>query len=139
MKPFSDYVLGEDLPALTTAPISRLTLALYCGGSGDHNPVHVDSDYARSFGLPDIFAHGMLSMAYLGRLVTEWAPQDLLRSFDVRFTAVTHVHDVVTCRGKVVEKFEQGGESRIRVAVTASTASSETIRGEAVFALRPKL
>jgi acyl dehydratase len=135
MKRYSDHAIGEELPPLTTEPISRRTLALYCGGSGDHNPVHVDSDYARANGLPDIFAHGMLSMAYLGRLLTEWAPQEALRSFDVRFTAVTHVHDVVTCRGKVVEIFEADGEKRLRVAVTASTASGETIKGEAVFAV----
>jgi acyl dehydratase len=135
MRRFSEYAVGDELQSLTTSPISRLTLALYCGGSGDHNPVHVDSDYAKANGLPDIFAHGMLSMAYLGRLITEWAPQEALRSFDARFTAVTQVHDVVTCRGRVVEIFDQDGEKRVRVAVNASTGSGETIRGEAVFAV----
>ena len=62
--------VGDALPPFTTAPVSRLTLALYCGASGDHNPMHVDIDFARAGGASDVFAHGMLSMAYLGRLLT---------------------------------------------------------------------
>ena len=127
--------VGDSLPPLMLDPISRLTRALYCGGSGDHNPVHVDSDFAKAHGLPDIFAHGMLSMAYLGRLVTEWAPQESLRSFDVRFTAITQVHDAVTCEGAVIELFEDDGRRMLRVAVTARAGEQVTLRGEAVFAV----
>ena len=45
-------------------------LALFAGASGDHNPIHIDIDFARKAGMPDVFAHGMLSMAWLGRLLT---------------------------------------------------------------------
>ena len=41
---------GEAIPALEFGPITRHTLALYCGGSGDHNPIHVDSDFAKASG-----------------------------------------------------------------------------------------
>ena len=64
--------VGSEIPPLTSKPISRHTLALYCGASGDHNPIHVDLDFAKAFGMPDVFAHGMLSMAYLGRMLTAW-------------------------------------------------------------------
>src|SRR6478672_1544743 len=86
---------NEQVPVLETEPVSRLTLALFAGASGDHNPIHVDLDFARAAGFDDVFAHGMLSMAYLGRMLTDWIPQEALRGFRVRFTAITHVHDRV--------------------------------------------
>jgi acyl dehydratase len=51
-------VVGTELPPLQVGPISRLTLALFAGASGDHNPMHVDLDAAKSVGLSDVFAHG---------------------------------------------------------------------------------
>lgn len=133
---YDDVHVGDELAAYTTAPISRHTLALYCGASGDHNPIHVDIDFARGAGMDDVFAHGMLSMAYLGRLLTGWVPQQSLRSYGVRFAAITHVGDAVRCSGKVVEKFEQDGERRIRVELTtASQDGGIKLRGDAVIAL----
>jgi len=81
-----------ELPPLALPPISRTTLALYAGASGDHNPMHIDIDAARAAGHPDVFAHGMLSMAYLGRALTGWFPPSAIRAFAVRFVAVTPVH-----------------------------------------------
>ena len=66
---YDALTVGDAIPSLTLPPLSRLTLALYCGASGDHNPIHVDSDFARSAGMPDVFAHGMLSMAWLARVL----------------------------------------------------------------------
>lgn len=133
---FDAVRVGDEITPYTTAPITRHILALYCGASGDHNPIHVDIDFARKAGMPDVFAHGMLSMAYLGRLLTDWVPQDRLRSYAVRFAAITHVGDAVTCRGKVVEKFEQDGERRVRLELTTSNQAGEIkLKGEAVVAL----
>ena len=87
-----DAVVGEELPPLEPPAISRAALALFAGASGDHNPIHIDVDHARDAGFDDVFAHGMLSMAHLGRLLTGWAPQSALRCFRVRFTAITPVH-----------------------------------------------
>ncbi len=54
-----------DTFTLEVPQIRRRTLALYAGASGDHNPVHIDTDECHAVGIPDVFAHGMLSMAYL--------------------------------------------------------------------------
>ncbi|HEU0199882.1 MAG TPA: MaoC family dehydratase [Burkholderiaceae bacterium] len=133
---FSDVHVGDTLPQLTTEPISRLTLALYCGASGDHNPIHVDTDFARKAGMPDVFAHGMLSMAYLGRLLTHWAPQHALRSFNTRFVAITQVGDRITCTGRVVEKLQVDNEQRVRLELATVNQNGETkLTGEAVVAL----
>lgn len=132
----STLKVGDALPAFTTAPISRFTLALYCGASGDHNPIHVDTDFAKAAGFPDVFAHGMLSMAYLGRLLTNWVPQQRLRAYGVRFVAITQVHDAITCSGTVTELFEVDGERRARVSLqTANQAGQVKLQGDAVIAL----
>ncbi|MFE1322417.1 MaoC/PaaZ C-terminal domain-containing protein [Kitasatospora phosalacinea] len=81
--------------------ISRTTLALYAGASGDHNPAHVDIDAVRAVGYPDVFAHGMLSMAYLGRLLTDHFAQERIHSYRVRFAAITPVNAEPVCRGTV--------------------------------------
>jgi acyl dehydratase len=128
--------VGTELPALTLPPITRTTLALFAGGSGDHNPMHVDIDVARSIGLDDVFAHGMLSMAYLGRLLTTWVPQEQLRSLRARFVAVTPVHGQPTCTGRVIAVEEVEGERRATVELAISLADGTvTVHGQAVVAL----
>ena len=133
---FDALQVGDKLPAFQTEPISRLALALYCGASGDHNPIHVDIDFARAAGQQDVFAHGMLSMAYLGRLLTNWVPQRQLRHFGVRFVAITQVGDRITCRGTVVEKFEAEGEKRMRLELSTVDADGQLkLSGDAIVAL----
>ena len=127
--------VGDELPALTTEPITRDTLALYCEASGDHNPIHLDIDYAKAAGLDDVIAHGVLSMGYLARLLTNWVPQQQIRSYKTRFTAITNVGDTVTCTGKVAEKFEVDGEKRVRLELFAATPQAQTLVAEAVIAV----
>jgi acyl dehydratase len=125
---FNSLKVGEEIPALITPPVTRHTLALYCGASGDHNPIHVDIDFAKSSGLDDVIAHGMLSTGYLARMITNWVPQSALRSW-------THIGDIVTCTGKITEKFEEGGEKLVRLELQTNTAQAQTIIAEAVVAL----
>ena len=133
---FDEVAVGETLPPLALEPVTRATLALYAGASGDHNPIHIDIDYARAAGLPDVFAHGLLSMAWLGRMLTAWAPQPALREFNVRFTAITRVGERIRCDGRVVEKVEKDGERLVRVAVeTANEAGEVKLAGDAWIAL----
>ncbi|MGE8144396.1 MaoC family dehydratase [Pseudomonas frederiksbergensis] len=132
----SNIKVGSEITPLQLPPVTRHTLALYCGASGDHNPIHVDSDFAVKAGMPDVFAHGMLSMAYLGRMLTDWQPQSKLRTFTSRFVAITHVHDVITCTGTVVELFEEQGVQQARLSIAATTANgTQTLLGEAVVTL----
>lgn len=133
---FERVQVGEALPALELPPIDRTTLALFAGASGDHNPIHLDIDVARRAGMQDVFAQGMLGMAWLGRLLTNWAPQSALRRFDVRFLGVTHLGNAIRCTGRVVEKFEQAGEHRVRIELQAGNQFGQTkIVGEALVAL----
>ena len=133
---FDALQIGDAIPALELPPVSRLTLALYCGASGDHNPIHVDTDFARSAGLPDVITHGMLSMAWLGRALTNWVPQAAIREYSVRFAAMTRVAETITCRGEVTEKFEVNGERRVRLSLATTNADGQIkLAGDAVVAV----
>tara|TARA_Y100000758_G_scaffold41617_1_gene27024 strand:- start:15298 stop:15711 length:414 start_codon:yes stop_codon:yes gene_type:complete len=95
--------VGDKIPDLVIEPITRSTLALYAGASGDHNPIHIDLDFAKEAGMKDVFAHGMLIMAYLGRAVTNIVPQSNLKNFNVRFSSITNIGDILTCSGEVTK------------------------------------
>lgn len=128
------WEVGAELPAQTLAPISRAMLALYAGGSNDHNPLHLDLDFARQAGLPDVIGQGMLTMALLGRYVTSLAPQRDLRAFGVRFLAMSQVGDALHCSARVAG-IEASADGRVaRLELSAARASGEVLAsGEAVF------
>ena len=132
---YDSLKVGDEIPAMISPPVSRHTLALYCGASGDHNPIHVDIDFAKSSGLDDVIAHGMLSAGYLGRMLTNWVPQSAIRNWKNRFTAMTLIGDSVTCSGKIVEKFEKDGEIFIRLELQTNTLQAQTIVAEVVVVL----
>ncbi len=133
---FDSVQVGDELPALQFPAVDRATLALFAGASGDHNPIHIDTDVARRAGMPDVFAQGMLGMAWVGRLVTGWAPQSRLRRFDARFQGITHLGNVMRCSGQVVEKLDHHGERCVRIALQSSNQFGQTkIAGEALVAL----
>src|SRR5438445_2802467 len=129
--PYEDLQVGDRLTPLVLPSLTRLTLALYCGASGDHNPIHVDSDFAKAAGMPDVFAHGMLSMAWLGQVLTRWVPQIAIRDYSVRFAAITQVGERIFCTGKVVEKFERDGQRCMRVELSSANEDGQiTLKGE---------
>jgi acyl dehydratase len=133
---FERVQVGDALPPFETPPISRLNLALYCGASGDHNPIHVDTDFAHAAGMPDVIAHGMLSMAWLAHVLTQWVPQTALRQYSVRFAAMTQVGERITCTGEVVEKLHIDGEPCARVTLSTVNQDGQVkLTGEAVVAL----
>jgi len=133
---YASLHVGDEIPSYTTPSISRTTLALFAGASGDHNPMHIDIDFAKKFGMEDVFAQGMLSMAYLGRLLTNLVPQTAIRQYGVRFGAITNLRDKITCSGKVLEKYEENGEKLVKLEVTATNQDGDVkLSGQAVVAL----
>jgi acyl dehydratase len=66
--------------------IDRALLLKYAEASGDHNPIHQDEEFARSVGLPNVIAHGMLTMALVGKFVSDWAGGPAcVKEFSARF------------------------------------------------------
>lgn len=128
--------VGEKLPEMVLPAVDRALLCRFAGASGDLNPIHIDIDFARRAGMHDVFAHGMLGMAWLGRLLTEWRPQSSLRSFSVRFMALTHLGNQPVLRGQVVDLLEDDGRPLARVAVEMLDQYGQLkIQGEALVAL----
>ena len=126
-----ERIFHKEFPAIT-----RHRLALYCGASGDHNPIHVDLDFARKAGFPDVFTHGMLVMAYLGQALTDAVPPRRLRSFSTRFVAITQLGAQLTCEGHVVELVEHHGERCAKLALTTKDQNGDVkLSGEAIVAL----
>jgi acyl dehydratase len=124
------------LPDLVVEPLSRARLALYAGASGDHVPLHIDTDVARRAGMPDVFGHGMLCAAWLGRLLTSWVEQERIRSIELRFVGIFHLYNEAVCSGRVVERMELNGEPCVRVDVQLKNQYGEQkVTGVAVVAL----
>ena len=85
--------VGDELPA-QRFPVARADLVRYAGASGDFNPIHWNERFATSVGLPDIIAHGMLTMALAIRVVTDWAGDPgAVVEYGVRFTRPVVVPD----------------------------------------------
>jgi acyl dehydratase len=94
--------VGDRIEPLITAPIERIQLVKYAGASGDFNRIHVEEQFAREAGYPSVIAHGMLSLAFLGRLLSDRFGPDRVRRVSARFKAVTLPGDTITCHGEVI-------------------------------------
>lgn len=128
----SEVTEGDELPPLHVT-VTRSDLVRYAGASGDFNPIHWNERVAREVGLPDVIAHGMLTMALAGRLVTEWAgdPAAMI-GYGVRFTRPVVVPDDDTgtqleIGGSVKERRDDG---TVVVAITARSGG-QTVFGKA--------
>lgn len=132
----TDVAVGTELPPLEAGEITRATLAVFGPASGDLHPIHVDLDVARSAGMDDVFAHGMLSMAYLGRMLTNWVAQERIRSLSTRFLAITPLYARPVCTGVVTDVVGEGTErvAVIDVKVTLPDGTV-TLAGRATVAL----
>ena len=129
---FTDVEVGTELPAITV-PLQRVDLVKYAGASGDFNPIHWNQRIAESVGLPNVIAHGMLTMASAGRIVTDWVGDPgAVIEYGVRFTRPVVVPDddagaVVEVSAVVADKREDG---TVRVDVTAKF-EGQTVLGKA--------
>jgi acyl dehydratase len=75
---------GTEL-APKTFLINRELLVDYANASGDQNPIHQDEAFAKSVGLPDVIAHGMLTMALAGKYLSEISGSQNVLEFSAKF------------------------------------------------------
>ena len=126
---------GDVLPELRRGPVQRIDLVRYAGASGDFNPIHTVESFAREQGLGDVIAHGMLTMAYVGQLLTDFAgPGAFGRDFSVRFRAMVRPGDEIVCRGAVTEVTADAAGATAACSVSAVNQNGETVvRGTAAL------
>jgi len=129
---FAEVQVGTELPA-AIYPIDRLTLVKYAGASGDFNTIHWNERIATEVGLPNVIAHGMLTMATAARVVTDWVGDPgAVIEYGVRFTRPVVVPNddqgvVVEVSAKVTELLEN---NQVKVAITAKF-EGQTVLGRA--------
>lgn len=97
---------GDLIAEYDSGPIDRQMLVRYAEASGDTNPLHLDPEFARKAGFADVIVHGMLSMALLGRLLTENFAADRLRGFDARFAGIVAVDQSLRCSARFESRDE---------------------------------
>jgi acyl dehydratase len=119
--------------------VTRRDLVRYAGASGDFNVIHWNERVAKSVGLPNVIAHGMLTMALAGRFLTEWAGDPgAITEFGVRFSAPVVVPDddkgaTVEIGGTVAERLDG---NQVAVDVTARSDGAKVLsRARAVVRL----
>jgi acyl dehydratase len=127
---FADLQVGSTLPS-RRFPIERANLVQYAGASGDFNPIHWSEQTAIGVGLPNVIAHGMLTMAIAVRVVTDWlGDPGAVLEYGVRFT-----RPVVVEHGRAAE-LEVSGVVRSldEASATAVLDLTTTVEGETVLA-----
>jgi len=133
---FDDITVGDELPALVKGPIQQIQLTRYAGASGDFNPIHQDDEFARAAGMGGVFAHGMLSMGFVGQVVTDWAGPAAVRKLSVRFAGLVRLKDTITCRGRVLDKSSKNDRHLVDLEVWAENQKGErVVTGKATVAL----
>jgi len=134
---FATVRVGDELPA-ARYPLDRAALVRYAGASGDFNPIHWNERLAREVGLPDVIAHGMLTMATAARLVGDWTGDGgAVVEYGVRFTNPVVVPDpggtVIDVAGRVAALDERTRTARIDLTVTCA---GRKVLGKAVATVR---
>jgi acyl dehydratase len=95
---------GSEYAAVVVENLSRAQIVQYAGVSGDCSPQHVDEEYARrAGGYPTVFAHGMLTMAAAGHLVTDLVGDGKVVTFGMRFLRQVWPGDSLTAQARVEE------------------------------------
>ena len=125
---YDEVEVGTELPE-QTFPLERLTLIQYAGASGDFNPIHWNERFATSVGLPDVIAHGMLTMAEAARVVTDWVGDPgAVVEYGVRFTRPVVVPDEgggrLTVSGVVTDKRDA---DQVVVTLTARSGAEKVL------------
>lgn len=137
VRSFDGVAVGDELPSLTVT-LTRDNLVRYAGASGDFNPIHWSESTATTVGLPNVIAHGMLTMALAARVVTDWAGDPAaVVEYGTKFTRPVVVPDdaegaVLELTGRVAEKRDDG---TVRVDLTA-TFDGRTVLGRPTAVVR---
>jgi acyl dehydratase len=102
--------VGEELEERILPPVDRMRLIKYAGASGDFNPIHLVDAAAEEAGLPGIIAHGMLTVATMGLLISPFLEHGYVKGFRSRFSGMVFLGDVLRVGGRATgaEETQEG-------------------------------
>jgi len=131
------YQSGDAIGPLVKPPVTQTQLVMYSGASGDFNPIHTVEEFAKKAGLGGVIAHGMLTMAFVGQMLTDLIGlEGDLRTFGVRFTGMVRPGDVITCQGRVTETREYQKQQVVCCEIWATTQKGDkVVTGQAEFSV----
>lgn len=128
-----NWSVGEELAEIVLEPITRLDLIKYAGASGDYNPIHTVDESAREAGLPGVIAHGMLTVATVGRLFYPYLEHGYISDLGVRFVGMVHLGDEIRVGGSVTDERRENGGAVYGFEVYARTGEDSVVTGTAEF------
>jgi len=136
---YEDVNVGDEIPPLEKT-ITKEQLIEYADASLDYNPIHVVDDFAKKAGLGGVIGHGLLSLAFLAQMLTDWIekPTDL-KKLSVRFVGMTRPGDKITSKGKITNKYEKDGVGYVECElVSENQKGQKTVTGKATVVLPRK-
>ena len=131
----NDIAVGDQVSPMD---IDVTTTAIVAGAIASHDwmPMHHDRDFAQSQGAPDVFLNIFSTNAYIARFLTDWAgPEAFLKNIDVRLGVQAVPGQVLSFRGEVLSKEDDGEECCIQVSVAASNQAGDHATGTATLTL----
>jgi len=123
---YDDVNPGDDIPTLLKKPTTQ-QLVKYAGASGDYYQIHYDHHFAVNAGLKDgVIVHGLLTAGWMAQMLTDWLPSPMaLKKFGVSYRAMARPGDTIACQGKIVNKYEKGGEHLVECEISAENQRGE--------------
>ena len=140
MSEMSSATIGRAAPGDEMTPLARTVtqdqINAYAEASGDHNPIHVDAEFARSVGLPGTIAHGLLDMGIATEAVARWAGgYERVTSVACRFSKPLLPGETVTITGRVTGVDEAQGIATLEIEATSSRGERVLTNGRATVRL----
>jgi acyl dehydratase len=130
----TSIVVGAAKASFVDRALTVTDFVRYQGASGDMNPIHHDTEFARKAGYSGPFAVGMRQAGVLASLATDWLGPENIRRFRVQFHEQAWPGDVITYSGTVTDVREEG---QVRLVDLALAATRQTggihVRGWATF------
>ncbi|MEQ6900609.1 MaoC/PaaZ C-terminal domain-containing protein [Nocardioides sp. YIM 152588] len=107
--------------------VTRADLVAYAAASGDHNPIHQDEAIALAVGLPGVIAHGMYTMALVGRAVATWTGDAEVVELGCKFTAPVVVPADAAARVRVAGTVKSVADGLATLALEVTSGDAKVL------------
>ena len=120
--------VGDTYSEMIVEDLKRTQIVQYAGTSGDYNPLHTDDKFTKEVaGYPSVFAHGMLSMAMTGKMLTNFVGDGTLKKYGVRFTNQVLPGDSLKSTATIMTIKEENNETVAEIAIETKNQDGITV------------
>lgn len=127
-----EFDASAPLPVISRE-VTQEVIDSYAQASGDHNPIHVDPDYARNGPFGKTIAHGLMTLAYVSQMLNRWTGGrfDACGEIEIAFVAPVFAGDKVEVTGEVEEICDRAGRPVAKVRLVCKAADRQILSGHA--------